>query len=67
MYRFHNTAQHSTHLYANAGERSSILVNYRTFQEEGLAFYVLNPSVSGGNAFYHFHNNAQPRTYIFVR
>jgi hypothetical protein len=69
MYRFQNLSRQGTYLYVGAGERNSIINNpsyQRTFREEGVAFYVLDNSTSGGTPFYRFQNTSQPGTYLFV-
>ena len=69
MYRFQNLSRQGTYLYVGSEERNSIINNpayQRTFREEGVAFYVMDNSTSGGTPFYRFQNTSQPGTYLFV-
>lgn len=69
MYRFQNTSQPGTYLFASEGEAASIRANYANFVEEGAAFKVAfektDPLLQG---FYRFRNTAPGRegTYLFA-
>ena len=40
FYRFHNTGQPGTYIFAGSEERANILENFPSFEEEGAAFEV---------------------------
>ncbi len=66
IYRFQNSERVGTYLFANSGERQSILDNYPQFIEEGLAFKVGIAPDDDLIAIYRFQNQAVPGTYLYT-
>jgi hypothetical protein len=69
MYRFQNTGQPGTYLFAGEQEANSIRQSFKNFKEEGFAFQVaIEKSDPLLQPFYRFRNTALGRegTYLFA-
>ncbi len=66
VYRFQNTNQPGTYLFAGGEESNNIRFNYPEFKDEGFAFNVGIAPNDDLIAIYRFQNLEQPGTYLFA-
>lgn len=66
FYRFQNSTQPGTYLFAGATERESVLANNTNFAEEGFAFTLGTQPGDSLIAFNRFRNVALPGTYLYA-